>query len=82
MSYVPSGERKRNPDKSEYEAMANEGDFYFVGHTLKTALKRAGELAGDLGRDVRLYHTHRSPGPVRRFCGKVDMVGVFHDARR
>src|SRR5262249_40672398 len=82
VSYKPIEEKKRNPARHEYAAMLNEGEYYFVGERLTTALVNAAEVASDFDREVRLYHTFPSPGPVRRFVGKVMPDGTFHDGRR
>ena len=79
---VHSGDHPRNLAKYEYEAMPREGDFWLVGNTEKTALKKAAEVADNFGTRGRLYVTHPSPGPTRRYMGQVDPDGTFYDARR
>jgi hypothetical protein len=75
--------RKRNPDKHEYEVQAGSSHtsvMVFVGNTEKTAIKRGSDLAAEHGEEqVRLYHTHPSPGPVRRYVGVI-RGGVLHRA--
>lgn len=84
MSYTLSADKLRNPSKHEYEALVGEGAFFFfVGHREATAVTNAAEVARDNGAErVRLYHSHPSPGPMRRFMGTVTADGTFHDARR
>lgn len=78
---------KRNPAKHEYEVQRGSSQvatMTFVGNTEKTAIARAAEaLQHGLYADedhVRLYHTHPSPGPVRRYVGVIKRDGVLYRA--
>ena len=73
---------RRNPAKHEYEVQGGSshlGPFAFVGNRENTAVKTAIEWMTEAWPDedhVRLYHTHPSPGPVRRYVGVVKADGL------
>jgi hypothetical protein len=81
--------RSRDPNKHEYEVQRGSthlANHIFVGNLERAAVKTAAFLlsAGQPFENethVRLYHTHPSPGPVRRLVGKVTSDGVLHLAR-
>ena len=90
MSYKSSSEVVRHIDRHEWEALVGDGANFFVvsrkaattNRVPKEVLASAHEVARDHEETVRLYHTYPSPGPTRRYVGKVTPEGVFHDARR
>ena len=76
---------RRNPAKHEYEiepGSSRTAPMVFVGNTEKTAIRRATEslteglLEGE--EHVRLYHSHPSPGPMRRYVGIIKPDGVLY----
>ena len=84
-------EHIRNTTRDEYEAQAGSSHelmMIFVGNTERAAVRRAAHLLTNdeswVGRGethCRLYHTHPSPGPVRRYVGTVTPQGELHRAR-
>jgi hypothetical protein len=54
----------------------------FAGNREENAIKLAVEALKVNGeKHFRLYHTHPSPGPVRRYVGVITPDGVLHRAR-
>lgn len=91
MSYKASGEVERHTGKYEWEAMLDnqEGAFFVVSTRAyngklvpTTVIETAAEVARDHDQPVRLYLSHPTPGPRRRYVGKVTQEGSFQDARR
>jgi hypothetical protein len=79
----------RSPKRNVYELQGGSyaSPHIHVGATERSACDKARELlTGDeiplwSGLElVRLYHTHPSPGPVRRYVGTIGRDGVLHRA--
>jgi hypothetical protein len=80
------GEHRRNPVKHEYEVARPTGVAHiFVGNRERTAIINAVNLLTDSGwageRYLRLYHTYPSPGPMRRYVGRITADGTLHRSR-
>jgi len=76
-------EHMRNPGKHEYEVVRPQGIAHvFVGNREETAISQAVELMKEghwAGEEyLRLYHTYPSPGPMRRFVGRVFPDGKLY----
>ena len=77
----------RNTAKHEYEVQRGSDDacrygLVFAGNREETALKRAVEIMGRYITEdhLKLYHTYPSPGPVRRYVGRITRDGTLHRA--
>jgi hypothetical protein len=74
----------RNPARHEYEierGSVTGNAMVFAGNREENAIKLAVEALRVNGeKHFRLYHTHPSPGPVRRYVGMITPDGVLHRA--
>ena len=72
-----------NSERHEYEVeFANQGRMYFVGNLEKTAVAKAVDLMNRNGYTLaNLYHSYPSPGPSRRYVGRIDLTGKVHRPR-
>jgi hypothetical protein len=78
---------ERNPAKHEYEVQKGSDDagrygMVFAGNREATAVRRAVEILGKFAAEdhLKLYHTYPSPGPQRRYVGRVTRDGKLHRA--
>ena len=78
--------RERNPYKHEYEVQRGSTHLaahVFVGNLERSAVGNAMHMMSegqpfDGESHVRLYHTYPSPGPVRRYVGRITADGKLH----
>lgn len=83
--YDEQSRTKHGYELQGYREAGRETSFIIVGRYVsedsgeKAALRLAVKLMAedDTILKMRVYHTHPSPGPVRRFLAVVDRDGVF-----
>lgn len=76
-----------NTTRHEYEVQRGSDDacrfgMVFAGNAEATALRRAKEILDEFTDEdhLKLYHSYPSPGPQRRYVGRVDRDGILHRA--
>lgn len=76
----------RNPAKHEYELqrvqqdeLADAHGMMFVGNREATAIARAVAILAKYDEEyLKLYHSYPSPGPARRYVGRITRDGKLH----